>query len=112
MKAAIVGAGVIAQQHIAALQSINCESIVVCDKSPVIAEATAARFKLQEWYVDFDRMLEVARPDTVHVTTPPDSHVRLATAALEAGTHVLVEKPIAPNYKVWTQLRHFAERRQ
>jgi predicted dehydrogenase len=111
MKAAIVGAGVIAQQHIKGLRKAGCEHIVICDKSPVIAEATAARFGLQDWYVDYESMLQSTKPEVVHVTTPPDSHVPLAQVALEAGSHVLVEKPIAPSYSQWIQLRQFAEPR-
>jgi nucleoside-diphosphate-sugar epimerase/predicted dehydrogenase len=42
-------------------------------------------------------MLAEARPDVVHVCTPPASHVAAARAALEAGAHVYVEKPFAPS---------------
>jgi len=38
-------------------------------------------------------MLERARPDVVHVTTPPTSHFRLAMDSFDAGAHVIVEKP-------------------
>jgi predicted dehydrogenase len=109
VKAAIIGAGAIAQQHIAALQWLGCESIVVCDRSRAIAEATSERFSLRNWYTDYEHMLDVARPDVVHVTTPPDSHVSLARTALESGAHVVVEKPIAVTYSHWTELRQFAE---
>src|SRR5262249_21940749 len=40
--------------------------------------------------------MRVARPDVVHVLTPPSSHARLATEALEMGCDVFVEKPMAP----------------
>jgi predicted dehydrogenase len=40
-------------------------------------------------------MLLDARPDAVHVLTPPATHAELAITALEAGAHVLVEKPMA-----------------
>ena len=39
-------------------------------------------------------MLERVRPDVVHITTPPQSHFKLAMDALAAGAHVIVEKPI------------------
>src|SRR5699024_6251606 len=40
-------------------------------------------------------LLERARPDAVHVTTPHDQHIRPSLTALEAGVHVLQEKPLA-----------------
>jgi predicted dehydrogenase len=46
-------------------------------------------------YDDFDRMLETERPDVVHILTPPASHVLLGVRAMDAGCHVLIEKPLA-----------------
>lgn len=40
-----------------------------------------------------DELLAAARPDVVHIITPPASHAPLAQAALEAGCHIYVEKP-------------------
>jgi predicted dehydrogenase len=45
------------------------------------------------WFTDHATMLLDVKPDVVHVTTPPTSHFRLAMDALEAGAHVIVEKP-------------------
>jgi predicted dehydrogenase len=44
-------------------------------------------------------MLEKARPDVVHVTTPPTSHFRLAMDAFDAGAHVIVEKPATSTFE-------------
>ncbi len=44
-------------------------------------------------YGDLAGLLEAGRPDVVVIATPPDSHARLAVEALEAGAHVLCEKP-------------------
>jgi predicted dehydrogenase len=43
-------------------------------------------------------MLEKARPDVVHVTTPPNSHFGLAMDSLDAGAHVIVEKPATATF--------------
>jgi len=59
-----------------------------------MAESTAEAFGVPSWFTDFERMLREAKPDVVHVTTPPASHFVLAHAALESGAHVFVEKPI------------------
>ena len=42
-------------------------------------------------------MLEQAQPQVVHITTPPNSHYNLGMAALDAGAHVIMEKPAAPS---------------
>ena len=44
-------------------------------------------------------MLEKARPDVVHVTTPPTSHFRLAMDSFDAGAHVIVEKPATSTFE-------------
>jgi predicted dehydrogenase len=69
------------------------EVVGVCDLSPALAEATAERFGVPTWYTDHRRLLDEIQPDVVHVTTPPTSHFGLAMAALDAGAHVVVEKP-------------------
>jgi len=46
-------------------------------------------------YIDWRKMLVEARPDVVYVTSPPPLHAEQAIAALEAGAHVVLEKPIA-----------------
>ncbi len=94
MKAALIGAGQIARQHLACLRTLpGVEIAAICDLSPALAEATAERFGARAWFTDHRSMLERVRPDVVHVTTPPPSHFRLALDALDAGAHVVVEKP-------------------
>ena len=96
MKAALVGAGQIARQHLACLRQIpGVEVAAVCDLSPAVAESAAERAGVPRWFTDYGSMLDQVRPDVVHVTTPPTSHFRLALQALDAGAHVLVEKPAA-----------------
>jgi predicted dehydrogenase len=95
MRTALIGAGQIARQHLACLQELpGVEVVAVCDLSPATAESVAERFGVPRWYVEAQRMLDEARPDVVHVTTPPTSHHALALAALDAGAHVIVEKPV------------------
>ena len=100
MKAALIGAGQIARQHLACLKVLpGVELAAVCDLSPATAEAAAERYGVRSWFTDHRTMLEKARPDVVHVTTPPTSHFKLAMDALEAGAHVIVEKPATANFE-------------
>ena len=54
-------------------------------------------------------MLDKARPDVVHVTTPPTSHFVLAMDSLEAGAHVIVEKPATSTFEELETLLRRAE---
>jgi predicted dehydrogenase len=100
VKAALVGAGAIAKQHLSCLKTLpGVELAAVCDLSPATAEAAAERYGVRSWFTDHRVMLETARPDVVHVATPPTAHFRPALDALDAGAHVIVEKPAAPAFE-------------
>jgi predicted dehydrogenase len=99
MKAALIGAGQIARQHLTCLKSLpGVELTAVCDQSPATAEAAAERYDIRAWFTDHRDMLEKARPDVVHVTTPPTSHFGLAMDSFDAGAHVIVEKPATSTF--------------
>jgi predicted dehydrogenase len=51
------------------------------------------RFPVKQYFDNLDDLLSDAKPDVVHITTPPQSHYSIAKACLEAGCHVYVEKP-------------------
>lgn len=98
-RAALIGAGQIARQHLACLRELpGVEVAAVCDLSRAMAESSAERFHVPAWYTDSRALLAEVKPDVVHVTTPPTSHFALAKAALEAGAHVIVEKPATVTY--------------
>jgi predicted dehydrogenase len=95
VKAALIGAGQIARQHLACLKTLpGVELAAICDLSPATAEAAAERYGVRAWFTDHKAMLEETRPDVIHVTTPATSHFRLAMDSFDAGAHVVVEKPI------------------
>jgi predicted dehydrogenase len=90
----LIGAGQIARQHLACLEELAGVQIVgICDLTPSVAECAAERHGVASWFTDHRVMLRETRPDVVHVTTPPTSHFRLALDALDAGAHVILEKP-------------------
>jgi predicted dehydrogenase len=75
------------------------ELAAICDLSPATAEAAAEQYGVQSWFTDHRAMLGKARPDVVHVTTPPNSHFHLAMDSLDAGAHVIVEKPVTATFE-------------
>jgi predicted dehydrogenase len=96
LRTVIVGCGKIADGHVGELQKIpGVEIAGVCDLELLMAEQLAKRFALPGYTDDFAALLERERPDVVHITTPPQSHVALARQAMDAGAHVYVEKPLA-----------------
>jgi predicted dehydrogenase len=95
MRVALVGCGQIARAHIGALAGQADLTIVgVCDRDEQQARQAAALSGARP-YTDLETMLRTERPNAVHVLTPPATHANLAIAAIEAGCHVLVEKPMA-----------------
>jgi predicted dehydrogenase len=96
LRAAVIGTGKVAVQHLGCLERIpGARVVAVCDLSPGRAHAAALRWGVPHWYLDHRRLLADQAPDVVHVTTPPGSHVTVALDALAAGSHVIVEKPAA-----------------
>ncbi len=105
-RAAVVGLGAISLEHIEKLQRLPNVTIAgLCDLDRAVVDAVCERYSIDTPFTDFERMLEEAQPDVVHVLTPPQSHRALAIAALEAGAHVLVEKPIAPTADDYAAMR-------
>ena len=96
MKIAIVGCGDIARAHIRFIVKKSRHSIVgLCDADVAKAEAFAKTFGIQKVHQTLAELLELQKPDVVHILTPPQSHAHLAMSAMRAGCHVLVEKPMA-----------------
>jgi len=94
LKVAIVGCGKIADAHVSQIQRIQgCEIVGVCDREPLMAKQLYERFPVKECFTDLNALLNEARPDVVHITTPPESHFDVAELCLEHGCHVYVEKP-------------------
>lgn len=67
----------------------------VCDIDPNIASEARERFGFEKWTGDCMDIINDPEIDVVSICTPNDSHAEIAIAALNAGKHVLCEKPIA-----------------
>ena len=93
-RAAVVGTGFIGVVHVEALRRLGVEVLGVVGSSPDRARAKAATAVLPEPYESFEAMLADARVEVVHITSPNRLHYAHARAALEAGKHVVCEKPL------------------
>lgn len=96
LRVAFIGTGQMARQHLAALRRAKLPIAVtgVFDRAAGRGAEFAAEAGAQAC-ASMDALFADARPDVVHVCTPPAAHVEAALAALEAGAHVYVEKPFA-----------------
>ena len=101
MRVGIFGCGRIANEmHIPAWLRIKDVKIVaVCDRRENIAKLTAEQFGIGEFYEDLSSMLETQNLDLVDICTPPQTHSSFSIEAMNAGCHVLVEKPMATSVK-------------
>lgn len=96
LKVAVIGCGRMGLHHVKAIGVVETAELVAVADPHV--DPVAVRDSLPAGtavYTDVAAMLREARPDVVHVVTPPGTHVELATLALEQGAHVYVEKPFA-----------------
>lgn len=109
-RVAIIGCGMIADQHADQLRYLpGCELVAACDTDELMARQLADRFRIPQYFTDAGEMLRSGGVDAVHITTPAQSHFPLARACLEAGCHVYVEKPFTLNAAEADELLLLAE---
>jgi predicted dehydrogenase len=98
IRVAIVGCGMIADQHADQLRYLpGCELVAACDTDELMARQLADRFRIPHIFTDAAEMLHGGGVDAVHITTPAQSHFALGRLCLEAGCHVYLEKPFTVN---------------
>ena len=111
LRVAIIGCGKIADAHLEQMRRIpGCRPVAACDVEPLMARQLAERFVIEGQFSDVTEMLAAAKPDVVHITTPPASHFKLGKQCLEAGCHVYIEKPFTLNTAEAEELIALAER--
>ncbi|EON77918.1 Myo-inositol 2-dehydrogenase [Lunatimonas lonarensis] len=95
IKVAVVGTGFIGPAHIEALRRIpNIEVSTLCEVTQELAEQKAALLGIEKAQL-FDDMLKDQEIKAVHICTPNFLHYAQSKAVLEAGKHVICEKPLA-----------------
>ena len=98
----VIGLGFMGRTHLSAYATAAQAGqpnrvVAVSDSNPGVADDQSLLADLQDvvMYEDAEALIADSRVDVVSICTPTDSHVPLACAALEAGKHALVEKPLA-----------------
>ena len=108
----VAGAGYIAEYHLAILRANPAVTVVgVCDPHPDRLEAFRRRWGLPHAAPTLSELCRTVQADAVHVLTPPQTHVAVITEAIEAGLHVLAEKPLTLSLSDTDALGALARRR-
>ena len=108
---AVVGAGSIATAHLDAYAAEpDAEIVAVVDRHPERAAALAVRYGVSAVYASLAEALGDERVQGLSICTANESHAELAVAALTAGRHVLVEKPLATTVPDAVGIRDAARR--
>lgn len=113
LRVGVLGAGAWAQfAHIPGwLRDPRCEVVALCDVRLERARDFARKFSLPEATDDWQSLVSRPDIDVIDVVTPSRTHLELSRAALEAGKHVLCEKPVAFDFRQTQQLADFARSR-
>jgi myo-inositol 2-dehydrogenase/D-chiro-inositol 1-dehydrogenase len=97
VKLGVIGCGRATETlHLPALEHLpNAEVVAVADIDPGRLQRVADRFRIQHRHTNFLSLLDDPAVEVVAVCVPPQFHVEVALAALDAGKHLLIEKPLA-----------------
>ncbi len=107
---AIAGAGLMGRWHARYAHACGARIGAIVDVSQKAADALAKGFSGASAGTDLDALLKQVQPQIVHICTPVQTHAGYATAALQAGAHVIVEKPLATDAVTSSELICLAEK--
>lgn len=97
IRAGVVGVGFIGAVHIEALRRINNIEVAAISDDEKIIKTKAEQLGVEKYYSNFNDMLKDSDIDCVHICTPNHLHYSMSKDALNAGKHVVCEKPLTTN---------------
>jgi len=118
LKVGVIGCGGIAKgKHLPSLSKVKEAMMVAfCDVVEERAGEASEKYGVagssgdNKVYTDYRKLLEDKTIDVIHVCTPNDSHAEISIAALEAGKHVMSEKPMAKTAEAARRMVEAAKR--
>ena len=96
LRAGIVGAGLMGRWHAWAVKRAGGCVSAVMDLNPEVAKDLAKGYSGAENFSDVELMLNKTKLDVLHICTPPSAHSKIAELAIDAGLHLLIDKPVTP----------------
>ncbi len=97
VRVGVIGVGFGATVHIPGFQSEGVEVVAVAASREERAQAAAEKFGIANAFTDYRELIAHPDVDAVSVVTAPNLHYEMTKAALEAGKHVMCEKPFTTN---------------
>jgi predicted dehydrogenase len=110
LRAAIAGVGFIGPVHLRAARLANAEIVGISGADPARARAAAAGLGVDRVFESSEALATDPHVDVVHICTPNHAHADLARLAIEAGKHVVCEKPLATTAAAAAELVVLAKR--
>lgn len=111
IKVGIIGTGSISNEHIKAyLNNPNVELYAFCDINKAQLEKMSETYGVERTFTDYNEMLKLSELDAVSVCTWNSAHAPCTIAALNAGKHVLCEKPMATSKEDAILMKEAAEK--
>ncbi len=105
----IVGTGFIGPAHVEALRRLGIPVLGLAEVDLETAQKKAAELGIPKAYGSLEALLADADIDVVHIAAPNVLHYPFAKAALQAGKHVICEKPLAMNAQESAELVRLAD---
>lgn len=107
----VVGLGSIGERHLRCALLTERANVLACEISDTLRHAVAERHGVSETFADFEAAL-AARPTAAVICVPAHLHVPMATRLVEAGVHILIEKPLSTSLQGIEELRRAVEKRK
>ncbi len=109
IRAVVFGTGFGCVTHVRALRAAGIEVVAIVGRDPARTKERAALFDVPLALDSIDDALALDGVDAVTIATPPHTHAAIALAAIEAGKHVLCEKPFARDAEEGRRMLEAAE---
>lgn len=90
----VIGAGVISSAHIEGLREAGVAVVAVIDPNADVRRRTQEQYRIPDAYATYPEALDL-KPEIACICTPNDIHASLAVGLMNAGLHVVCEKPMA-----------------
>ncbi|NOU92275.1 gfo/Idh/MocA family oxidoreductase [Paenibacillus sp. LMG 31456] len=111
LRIAVIGAGSISDVHFNSyVNNEEVELVAVCDLIEERARAKADKYGARKVFTNYNDLLADPEIDAVSICTWNNTHVEISIAALEAGKHVLVEKPMSTDINKALELQEAVKR--
>ena len=114
MRTGIVGTGMIVREfleHLHGMEGLELRAICGTPRREADLRELSARYGIAGWYTDYEKMLRDGTVEAVYVAVPNHLHFEFCQKAIQAGKHVVCEKPLTSNVREAAELDRLARER-